>query len=333
MRCVLLPAQVSPYMPLAGSTVHKLDGQTMGTTWSVQVAAPPGAVPDDCLAGIERQLDAVITQMSHWDEGSDLMRFNRAPAGSWHSLPLHFWTVLDHALHVAYLSDGAYDPAAGDLVNAWGFGPVNRYDQPGYQAPRTADIQQLMSQGRPTWRDIQVDAAQRRVQQPGGLMLDLAAIAKGYAVDLVSRYLKQLGLVHHLVEVGGELRGEGMKPEQQPWWVELELLDPAPLLALHDLSVATSGDYRRFVMHEGRRCAHTLDPRTGLPVSHDIAQVTVIHPRCMSADAWSTALMVSGVDEGMRLAEQHNLAALMVARDSDTLVAHASSALQAMMTN
>jgi hypothetical protein len=119
--------------------------------------------------------------------------------------------------------------------------------------------------------------------QPGGLRLDLNGIAKGFAVDQVAAALDRAGARSYLVEVGGELRGTGAKPDGQPWWVELERPPTAndglrTLVALHGLSVATSGDYRRFFEHDGRRYAHTLDPATAAPVAHATVSVTVLDP-------------------------------------------------------
>lgn len=343
MRSVLLPANIASHLPSPGSVLHRLQGQTMGTTWSVQVAAPPGAVPADVQTGIVQALDEVVAQMSHWEPGSDLGRYNRQAAGTWQEVPAHFWTVLSGALAVARLTQGAYDPAAGALVNAWGFGPHRRYDEDGFQPPDDARIRALVAPQQPGWRDVLLSPVSQRVLQPGGVWLDLAAVAKGYAVDLVSHHLSRRHLVHHLVEVGGELRGEGLKPDLQPWWVEMEALpsssmsvegierEARPLMALHGLSVATSGDYRRFFECDGVRFSHTIDPRTGRPLTHGLAAVTVLHEQCMMADALSTALNVLGAAEGLAFANQHDIAACLVQREGHHLVSLMSDAFQAML--
>jgi len=151
-------------------------------------------------------------------------------------------------------------------------------------------------------------------------------VAKGYSVDRLSYYLKTQGFAHHLVEVGGELRGAGVKPDGQPWWVMLEqVTDAAPgatapaelMLALHGLAVATSGDYRRYFELDGKRYSHTIDPRSGMPIANDLASVTVVHAQCMAADAWSTALTVLGWRDGLHLAELQGLAARLVVRQPD----------------
>ncbi|MFM2086851.1 MAG: hypothetical protein RLZZ237_1720, partial [Pseudomonadota bacterium] len=145
---------------------------------------------------------------------------------------------------------------------------------------------------------------------------------------------------HYLVEVGGELRGAGSKPDGQPWWVMLEQVDgvadtmpqpPEMLLALHGLSVATSGDYRRFFQDGATRFSHTIDPRSGMPISNQLASVTVVHAECMAADAWSTALTVLGPEEGLALAEEQGLAARFLQRDGDGLRETLSSQMLAML--
>jgi thiamine biosynthesis lipoprotein len=262
--------------------------------------------------------------MSHWDGGSLLSRYNKAPAGSWHALPPQFFAVMDYALNVFEETGGAYDPAAGALVNLWGFGPVKRYDQAGFYAPARDAVDAVLAQRRT--RQPLLDREGRRLVQPGGATLDLSSVAKGYAVDCLARRLEALGLRHYLVEAGGELRGAGVKPDGQPWWVELEGVPdaagpPAPqsVVALHGLAVATSGDYRRYFHHARRRASHTLDPRTGCPIDNGVASVTVLAPTCMAADALSTALTVMGVEAGLPFAGQRGLAARFLVREDGGL--------------
>ncbi|MBS7811117.1 FAD:protein FMN transferase [Roseococcus pinisoli] len=307
--------------------MRTLGGATMGTTWSVRYAGQ--AEPASLRPGIEARLERVIAQMSGWQAHSDLCRFNAAPAGSRHRLPAEFATVLACALEMAELSGGAFDPSMAPLVDLWGFGPVPAA-KPIPEADEVAAA--LADVG---WRRLRLEEG--CLDQQGVTRLDFSGIAKGYAVDLVAEYLASIGLVSFLVEIGGELRGQGMKPDGSPWWVALEAVPGAVrteedfLLALHGLSVATSGDYRRFFEQDGHRYGHTLDPRTGWPVANSLASVTVLHPSCMRADAWATALFVLGPQAGLELATRHGIGALLVSREEGRLVEHMSPAFASML--
>lgn len=326
---VLVPQRIDA-APRPAGVVHVLGGETMGTTWSVRLVGPQGAPPARWHPAIQRELDLVVRQMSTWRPDSDVSRFNDAPAGSRHLLPAALREVLECALHVAEASDGAFDPAAGALVDLWGFGPGARYDAADFLPPGTEAVSRALSQGGVRRLACCGDAW----IQPGGLRLDFSAIAKGHAVDRVAAALLAEGVASCLVEIGGELRGHGVKPDGQPWWVALQPpgeVARATRVALHGLSVATSGDYLRFFVDaSGTRRAHTIDPRTGAPVAHGVASVSVLHTECMWADAWSTALLVLGPQAGLSLARLYGLAALFVVRTPGGLVEIESPALQAM---
>ncbi|MFK3736561.1 FAD:protein FMN transferase [Massilia sp. TN1-12] len=336
-RAVLIPAAIDPVLPPSGSRPHTLAGTSMGTGWSARFMVPPSA-PPGLEGGLRRllqaELDLVVAQMSHWEPDSLLSRFNAAPAGSWIDLPDAFYDVIDYALRVRDDTHGAYDPAAGALVNLWGFGPVRRYDQAGFYAPAADAVAAVMAQ-RGAAR-VELDRERRRLLQPGGALLDLSSVAKGYAVDRLTLCLDRHGLRHHVVEAGGELRGAGVKEDGQPWWVEVEGVPdadtPQAVVALHGLAIATSGDYRRyFEPVQGRRASHTLDPRTGWPIAHDTASVTVLAPTCMAADALSTALTVLGPEDGLAFAEERAIAARFLVRRSAGLVESSSSAWRQLL--
>ncbi len=330
---------MSPLAAPEQADVRDFSGRSMGTSWSVRlVGAGDGAA---LSAGLQGALDAVVAQMSHWESDSDLSRFNRAPAGSWQPLPAAFYEVLSFALSVRQQSAGAYDPGAGALVNLWGFGPHAGFADPLFCAAAAFESGAAMVQ-RPA-PSIELDPVGKRARQPGGVLLDLSSVAKGYGVDVLAQYLQQQDIQHYLVEVGGELRGAGTKPDGQPWWVALEQVSddradatgalPSDdlVLALHGLSVATSGDYRRYFERDGLRYSHTLDPRTGRPILHGLACVTVLHASCMAADAWSTALTVLGLQAGFALAERQGLAARFLQREAAGLSEHLSSAMRRML--
>ena len=195
------------------------------------------------------------------------------------------------------------------------------------------------AKARSGWRRISIDGV--RACQPGGVRLDFSSIAKGFAVDKVSAYLHALGRPDHLVEIGGELSGHGTKPDGSPWLVALETPQSAAdenvvetgetILAMHGLAIATSGAQSALCQREGRRLSHTIDPRTGYPVSDRLASVTVIHRRCMHADALATALAALGPEEGVRFAVDHDVAARFVFRRAAKLDIKMTPAMSAML--
>jgi thiamine biosynthesis lipoprotein len=329
MRRVLIPALAAPPVARPGR-LRRLEGRSMGTSWSVRWVESGGAT--DPRPDIERELDSVIAQMSGWLADSHLCRFNRAPAGSWLDLPDGFFAVLHCALVIAARTGGAFDPAIGRLVDLWGFGAQPVLSDAPPDAGHLATLRQA-----PGWRDIRLDPSRRRALQPGGVALDLAGIAKGYAVDQVAEALARLGLAAFLVELGGELRGHGVKPGGEPWWVALETPPEEVLLAgdcvaaLHGMAIATSGDYRRCFRHGGRRYGHTIDPRSGWPIEDHVAAVTVLHRSCMQADALATALAVLGPRAGLQHAAEHGIAARFLTRDADGLRERMSPAMAAML--
>ncbi len=290
-------------------------GPTMGTRWSARIVDPPAG----CAPAIEAVLARVIDQMSNWEAASAISRFNCLPVGQWMMLPREMLVVLRAGLEMARLSGGAFDPAIGRLVAQWGFGPPG--GGPAARGP-----------GAP-WTAIELDA--ERARRIADVALDFSGIAKGYAVDAVAAALRGLGAAHFLVEIGGELRGEGVKPDLQPWWVDVEAPPGLPVptlrIALCGLSVATSGDYRRYRMEGDSRLSHSIDPARGAPIAEGVASVTVLHDSAMQADAWATAITVLGADKGMALATRHGVAARLVQRTGGEAQEYMTPALAAML--
>lgn len=328
MSRVLVPAIATPPARPVGGSVRAFGGATMGTTWSVKAVLPATTDLAALEAMVQRALDAVVAEMSPWEPLSDLSRYNRAAAGSWTALPAATANVLRRAIAVAEQSNGAFDPTLGALTDLWGFGPRPFSGGP----PEAEAVATLRDAG--GWKRLTLDGD--ALFQPGALRLDLNGIAKGFGVDQAAAALDRAQVKSYLVEVGGELRGTGAKPDGQPWWVELERPPTAndaekTIVALHDLAIATSGDYRRFFDHDGRRYAHTLDPATGAPTTNATVSVTVLAQDCMSADAWATALTVMAPDAALAFAAEHDLAALIVSRGGHGLEERLSPALQAML--
>lgn len=314
-----MPAAIDP-AALRGhdltAAVATLDGETMGTTWRVLYAETPGSTPAGVRGAIEQRLATLVGELSHWAPDSALCRFNRAAAGTWVPLPPDLARVVDAGLRLARASGGAFDPAIGALVDAWGFGPPGPVPPPDEDAIKAA----LARSG---YQRLRWDAP--RLFQPGGVALDLSGIAKGYAVDAIADVLAAAGIGHCLVEIGGELVGRGLRPDGDPWWVELETppgVDMAPIrIALHQLAVATSGSYRRG--------EHTIDPRTGRAPANGVVAASVVAPDAMTADAFASWAAVSFPD--LAALDDLGIAARLVVRRDGAVEEVVTPALAAML--
>jgi thiamine biosynthesis lipoprotein len=294
------------------STRHALHGPTMGTRWSALFHAPPTLDVAPVQAALQKAVDAVNNQMSTWLPDSDLIRLNRAPVGTSTIVPADLARVLSLGLAIGRASGGAFHIGMGDAVQAWGFGP------------QTADpgrIRCAMQAARPPAHES-IEIFDSLVHKLGDITLDLNGIAKGYAVDRLAETLRTFDIRAGLVGIDGELRAVGLRPDGEAWTVAIEAPEhdrrtPHSILSLQDAAVATSGDYRHWVSVGGHRLSHTMDPRRGAPLSSSPASVTVVAPTCAEADAWATALMVTGIDAGLALASRHSLSALFLAREAD----------------
>jgi len=295
-----------------GPAAVQLAGDTMGTTWHVTVINPPRDVPQEGLQrGIEEQLLKVNDSMSTYRDDSEISRFNAAAPYTWIPVSHDFYYVLSTALRVGRQSQGAYDVSVAPLVELWGFGP-----KPGADALPTeqliADMLQRVGQD-----NIRLDDEVQAVMKLSDLSLDFSSLAKGYAVDVVAKWLAQQGISRALVEVGGEMKMSGMSGRGDPWRVAIERPDSgsrsvAAAISLTDNAVATSGNYRNYFEVDGKRYSHTIDPRTGRPVTHDLVSVTVVHSSAMLADAWATALTVLGAEQAMAVAQSQGLAVYFI---------------------
>lgn len=293
----------------------RLEGATFGTFYQVSVADPLTVGEAQRLEeGIEAELEAIDASMSTYRDDSELSAFNAAPVGEWQPLSAPLVEVLSISTAVAEASDGAFDITIGGLVNLWSFGPEARPRE----VPDATTLRERLAEIGPD--SLEVDPARQRARRLRDVFVDLSAVAKGYATDRVAEYLAGEGLEHYLVNIGGELKVAGWRDgEDEPWRIGIEAplddrQEASHVLPLHDISVATSGDYRNFFEEDGRRYSHTLDPRSGRPITHGLASVTVAHPSNAWADAWATALTVLGEEEGMALARRHDLAVLMLVR-------------------
>ncbi len=309
----LVAASVATYLgrPATTPAPARLEGRTMGTTWSVLL---DGARSDERLAGLRQRIEALLgdvnASMSTYDPQSELSRFNAREATEPMAISAPLAAVLRDALEVHRASHGTFDVTVGPLVDAWGFGAKGRPKAP----PSDGDIETLLAavgSGKLT-----LDGGFLAKAHPK-LRVDLSAIAKGDAVDRVSALLAEAGEPNHLVDIGGELRARGLSASGEPFRVGIEAPDPSArslrlAVVLRDRAIASSGNYRNVFELDGVRYAHTIDPVSGRPVQHRLLAASVLHERCGLADAWATALMAAGPEKAWALAHEHGLDVLLM---------------------
>ena len=293
----------------------ELTGQAMGTTFNVVLVEPPETLATDMLESeLIAELQIVDLLASTWRDDSELTAFNLDLSIDWIPVSKDFCALLESALEVSEATGGAFDLTIGPLVNLWGFGSEGEI----LEAPSTADI--AAAQHRVGFNLLETDCAERLVRKDiPDLYVDLSGWAKGYAVDQLAELLDARGIENYLVEIGGELRVKGQNRDGKKWAIGIEAPStsarvPQAILHVTDTSVATSGDYRNYFEHEGQRFSHTIDARTGHPVSHDLAAVTVVNASTAYADAMATALLVLGPDDGPELARELDIAGYFLVR-------------------
>jgi len=296
----------------------ELVGEAMGIRWSAVLGAANRSRADveKARAAIEAALARVELLMSTWNSDSEISRFNRHLSVEPFPMSPDTLAVLMIAQEVSERSEGAFDVTVRPLVALWGFGAGAR--APGV-APTTTEIAAIREHS--GFRLLELAAGTARKLHPR-LECDLSAIAKGWAIDRVAEALTELGWSDFLLDVGGELRSHGERPGGGAWRVAIERPDAVPQrvqagIELRDASVATSGDYRSFYVQDGERLSHLLDPRSGRPVRHGLASVSVVHPKAVYADAWATALAVLGPREGFARAQAEQLGAYFILREPD----------------
>lgn len=304
--------------------VENFAGPTMGSTYSVKYVRSDGAAP---LSELQAETEAILTrldrELSTYRSDSDVERFNALPAGRCEAMPASVRELVMAGEQLSSQSNGAFDLTIEPLLNLWGFGPQGRAER----VPSTAELDQARKHV--GHRHLRLEGDQ--LCKDAETQLDFNSIAAGYAVDLVADRLEALGVQSFLVEITGELKAKGRKPDGSPWRIAIE----APrddervaqrVIELDGYSVSTSGDYRNYFERDGKRYSHTLDPQTGAPIEHRLAAVTVVDPSALQADGLSTVLMVLGPERGLAYADQHAIAAFFVTREGQEFSSRSTAA-------
>jgi thiamine biosynthesis lipoprotein len=252
-------------------------------------------------AGIKAELLKVDQSLSPFNENSIITAVNQNKAVQLDSM---FLDVYNLALHISEETDGAFDITVAPLVNAWGFGFKNSALPSSYQVD---SLRQIVG-----YQKVSLENGHIKKKDPR-IMLDCSAIAKGYGCDVIAKYLRSRGVKNFMVEIGGEIVTSGLNPDRLPWKVGVTKPSDDSLSTSHelqtvlnvtDMAMATSGNYRNFYYKGGKKYAHTIDPKTGFPVQHNILSATVIAKSCAEADAYATSFMVMGLEKAQKVMER-----------------------------
>ena len=300
---------------LSAQNVERLEisGQTMGVVdYSVVAFGNPNSV-EDLKAAVHDELESVNQSMSTYIANSEISKFNDSESLDWFPVSDATAQVVNRAQQISQLTDGAFDITVQPLVALWHFSKDKSATR---KIPTAEEISVALKEIGYQKLSVRLNPPALKKSIPK-LQIDLSAIAKGYAVDRVAVKLQTLRIDNFLVEVGGEIRAAGQKANDQPWKVGIEKpliqsREPYQVIELKNQSLASSGDYRNFFEVDGKRYSHTIDPRTGYPVSHSVTATSVISPDCMTADAMATALMVLGEQEGVEVAVKADVEALIL---------------------
>ncbi len=307
-------------------------GSTMGTTFHVKYVSVDGVNSGEVERAAKAALDDVDLRMSTYRDDSELMQFNYLPINTSATVSSDLFELLQVSQYLSRISGGAFDVTVGPLVNLWGFGPEKHLNR----LPSTDEVEKaLLNVG---FGYLSVDAKTNTLQKKRPIYIDLSAIAKGYGVDRVAADIETLGITSYLVEVGGEVRMKGVKVDGTPWRIGVErpTLDQrraSIIISAEDRGIATSGDYRNYYEVEGKRYSHTIDPRTGYPIDHNLVSVTIIDESTALADGLATLFMVLGTDEGIQVANSENIAAYFISKTHDGFAYHATPGFKQYVLN
>ena len=317
-----------------GAEVLRFGGNTMGTSYQVIYGASSRDSVDSDKAAVENLLLEVNESLSTYIDTSLISRINSSSNPAlWHPVDSHFLTVFERAQDIYKKTGGAFNPAVGPLVKAFGFGP-DLMDN----VPDSSVVDSL--RGLVDFESFLLIESNKALQKRNvDASLDFSAIAKGYGVDVISTFFEARGTKDYFVEIGGEVRTGGAHPEGRPWRVGIErptenqFSEQATqaVVVLGDNAMATSGNYRNFYVRDGRKYVHTIDPATGYPKISSLLSASVVARDCMTADAYATSFMVMGLDQAIALVESDSdlEAFFIVAGEDGEFVEHQSSGFAA----
>lgn len=277
----------------------QIRGYAQGTTFSIQYIDPSYKNYQESIDSI---MKAVDFSMSSWVDSSIVSRINNGAAGVY-PIDSIFREVFLLSKKVSMETHGAFDISMAPVIYEWGIG----FSNPKKLSKQVVDsLMHFVGYDQFELKDLKLS---KKIPQA---KLDFNAIAQGYSVDLVADFLESKGIENYMVEIGGEVKGKGKNPKGEFWRVGIDKpiegntnRDLEAIVQLKNQALATSGNYRKFYEVDGIKYPHTIDPSTGFPVQHKLLSATVIADDAATADAFATALMVMGTEEGKKFVEQH----------------------------
>ncbi len=290
-----------------------INGGALGTTFSIKYIAK------DTL-NLQKEIDSLLNDfensLSTYRKTSVISKINNNDTSV--VLDHYFLDCYNRSVEISEITDGAFDMTVAPLVNAWGFGFTEKTE---VDADIIDSLKQFVGFDKVSLIENNI------IKEDPRIMLDASAIAKGQAVDVVSKYLATNGINNHMVEIGGEIVARGVNFKGEAWKIAIDkpLDDPfgvkhefQEVVELKDKAMATSGSNRQFYIKDGVRYSHTIDPETGSPVAHTLLSVSVLANNCMTSDAYATAFMVLGVEKSMEiLSTLENIDAYFIYSDED----------------
>lgn len=298
----------------------RLEGQAQGTTFHITYR---DSLSRDFSRPVDSLFRLIDRSMSLWDSMSVISRINRNEPGV--GIDEHFTAVFTRAQEVSAATGGIFDITVGPLVKAWGFSYKKGLPPP--DSARVDSLRRLVG-----FQKVRLENGSLLKKDPR-MEVDLNAIAQGYTVDLMARLLEQNGVRDYMVEIGGELRTAGRNDRGEPWQIGIDKpleqeTEGRPLQTIVSLSgkaLATSGSYRKFVVREGKKYSHAIDPHTGYPITHNLLSVSVLADDCTTADAFATAFLVMGLEKSKEIARLRALEFYAIyANDSGALQVYAT---------
>lgn len=314
----------------SGQVIEKLEGAAQGTTYHISYWSESPVNGKEIEASIKSELDLIDKTLSNYRPDSVVEIFNSTENTESQEVGNEIVSLVRIAQIVHKASQGCFDLTIKPLFELWGF----RGDE--LTIPNESAIKKTLSQTGMEMLEI-VDETHLR-KKKSNLKVDLSSIAQGYSVERISKLLEQNGIKNYLVEIGGELKTLGHKPDAQAWRIAIERPLPGDQIMQKiitmpkesPMAVMTSGTYRHYFDHEGKRYSHILDARTGRPVTHDLVSITVIHEDPTIADAWDTALLCLGQQDGMKVANAEKIPALFIQQQGNELIETRSDALSTL---